>query len=118
MQRNVAWIAMIGLWLGLACVIANAKAPPPVEAFGRVPALGAVALSPNGQWVAWVDNSGDAPMIEIFDLKKQATLKRIGAPTDVKLRGLDWADDEILLIHSSVGKAMAFREPMLEWRRT
>jgi dipeptidyl aminopeptidase/acylaminoacyl peptidase len=118
MQWNVAWIAAIALWLGSANVFANAKAPPPVEAFGRVPALGAVALSPNGQWVAWLDNSGDAPMIEIFDLKKRATLKRVGAPTDVKLRGLDWADDEILLIHSSVGKAMAFREPMIEWHRT
>lgn len=118
MQWSVAWIAAIGLWLGSASIIANAKAPPPVEAFGRVPALGAVALSPNGQWVAWVDTSGDAAAIEIFDLKKHATVKRLNSPAEVKLRGLDWADDEILLIHGSVGKAMAFREPVLEWFRT
>jgi hypothetical protein len=108
----------VGLWLGSASVFADVKAPPPVEAFGCVPALGDVALSPNGRWVAWVDNSGDAPMIAIFDLEKHATLKRVSAPTDVKLRGLDWADDEILLIHGSVGKAAAPKGKVLEWFRT
>lgn len=118
MQWMLAVFAALGLWLGPANVFAESKAPPPVEAFGRVPALGDVALSPNGRWVSWVDNSGEQPMIEIFDLEKQATVKRLSPPADLKLRGLDWADDDVLLIHGSVGKAMTSRLPTLEWFRT
>lgn len=106
MKWSFALLATAGLWLASACVIADAKPPPPVEAFGRVPAIGAVALSPNGRWVAWLDNSGAAAMIEVFDLEKSATVKRVNAPTGLKLRGLDWADDEILLFHGSISQSL------------
>jgi dipeptidyl aminopeptidase/acylaminoacyl peptidase len=61
----------------MGAVSAQVKTPPTVEAFGRVPAIGAVALSPSGRWVAWIDNSGTTPMIEIFDLEKSASPKRV-----------------------------------------
>jgi dipeptidyl aminopeptidase/acylaminoacyl peptidase len=121
MKWGVALLVTAGLWLGSANVLADVKAPPAVEAFGRVPAIDGVALSPSGRWVAWIDNSGAAAMIEVFDLEKRATLKRVNAPADLKLRGLDWADDEILLIHGSLSKALtqqALKAPVLEWFRT
>ena len=121
MRWGVAVLVTASLWLASMNVLAETKAPPPVEAFGRVPAIGAVALSPGGRWVAWIDNSGAAPMIEIFDLDQRTTLKRVNAPSDLKLRGLDWSDDEILLIHGSLSKAIdpnAPRAPTVEWFRT
>lgn len=121
MKWGVAVLVTASLWLASAPVFADSKSPPAIEAFGRVPAIGAVALSPSGRWVAWIDNSADAPMIEIFDLEQRARLKRVHAPTDLKLRGLDWADDEILLIHGSFTKAFNDRmaKPrMVEWFRT
>jgi dipeptidyl aminopeptidase/acylaminoacyl peptidase len=121
MKWGVAVLVTASLWLGSVNVYAQSKAPPAVEAFGRVPAIGAVALSPSGRWVAWIDNSGAASMIEIFDLEQRASLKRVNAPADLKLRGLDWADDEILLIHGSLSKALtqeALKAPVVEWFRT
>jgi dienelactone hydrolase len=121
MRWGVAVLVTASLWLGSMNVFADTKAPPAVEAFGRVPAIGAVALSPSGRWVAWIDNSGATPMIEVFDLDQRATLKRVNAPSDLKLRGLDWSDDEILLIHGSLSKALnpdAPRAPTVEWFRT
>lgn len=121
MRWGVAMLVTAGLWVGAANVSADVKAPPPVEAFGSVPAIDAVALSPSGQWVAWIDNSGATPMIEIFDLEKRERFKRVNAPTDLKLRGLDWADDEVLLIHGSIARALAqesARAPTVEWFRT
>jgi hypothetical protein len=121
MKWSVAFIAAAGLWLGAAGASAETKRPPPVEAFGRVPAIDSVALSPNGQRLAWVDSSGSATMIEIFDLEKGATVKRVNAPVDLKLRGLDWADDEILLVHGSLTKAVTLEDSKaraVEWFRT
>lgn len=120
MKWNVAFIAAASLWLGVAGAATQATPPPAVEAFGRVPAIDAVALSPNGQWVAWVDNSGATPVIEIVNLELRARAKPVSPPADLKLRGLDWADDEILLIHGSTSKAITEgpRAQTYEWFRT
>jgi cephalosporin-C deacetylase-like acetyl esterase len=121
MRWGVAVLVTASLWLGSAQVFAETKAPPAVEAFGRVPAISGVALSPSGRWVAWIDNGADTAKIEIFDLEKRATLKRVNAPADLKLRGLDWADDETLLIQGSLSKAFTdetSRARVIEWSRT
>lgn len=93
-------------------------APPPVAAFGQTPAMEFVALSPSGNLLAWLDNSGAQPLIHIFDLAKGANRKRTAAPPKSTVRDLSWFDEETLFI----GASMAFRPdvsgPTYEWYRT
>lgn len=94
---------------------------PPVAAFGTVPAINDLSISPNGQLLAWIDNSGKTPAVEVFDLDKNATVLRM-APDGVKLRAIHWADDEILLYSVSFTRRTqlgngAMSEP-IEWLRT
>ncbi|HEY0683935.1 MAG TPA: S9 family peptidase [Steroidobacter sp.] len=119
---QVAAMAAVSLLLGTWTVTAQTAEParPPVAAFGAIPAMRTPALSPNGQQVAWIDNSGARPVIEVLDLAKNTRLLRTGADEKNKIRGIEWADDDILLIHQSVthsvrlsnGKYTAF-----EWWR-
>lgn len=94
---------------------------PPVAAFGTVPAINDLSISPNGQLLAWIDNSGTTPAVEVFNLDKNATVLRM-APDGVKLRTIHWADDEILLYSVSFTRRTqlgngAMSEP-IEWLRT
>jgi dipeptidyl aminopeptidase/acylaminoacyl peptidase len=96
-----AWLAAV--WLCLAHAADAAR--PPVEAFGTVPAVNDVSLSPNGQLLAWIDNSGAHPRVQIFDLAKGDSLLRMN-PDGLKVRGIVWSDDETLLISVSLTRTM------------
>lgn len=90
--------------LGLGCIVAAAlvaapaaaQTPPPVEAFGRLPAVADVSISPDGQRVAVAVNtrSGDGAII-IADLDDPDNLRqRYGVDREMQLRGVGWADTE------------------------
>ena len=62
--------------VALACVAHSAAAvPPPAEAFGEVPKIAAVEISPSGKLVAWGDYSDATPQVAIYDLEQQKTLR-------------------------------------------
>lgn len=105
----------------LACICTSAAAaPPPAEAFGIGSGISNVELNPRGNLLAWSDSSGPEPMIVIYDLDTRAAKRTHSIGVGAKLRGLDWADDETLLIHVSitysVGAATGKRRD--EWLRT
>jgi dipeptidyl aminopeptidase/acylaminoacyl peptidase len=110
------------LWILLGLTLAGAHsalaAPPPVEAFGKIPQVDDVALSPSGGLVAWQDRS-NKPAVIVFDLTAG---KQKGAfPIDPasKLRGVQWADEGTLLIHLSMTQRVAVqRKYTLEYFRT
>jgi dipeptidyl aminopeptidase/acylaminoacyl peptidase len=81
-----------------APTFALAATPPPVAAFGDVPALDAMVLSPSGTRLAWSDTSGPQARVQIFDIAKRATIHAFGIPDDLKPRDLEWTDDETLLV--------------------
>lgn len=113
-MRN-AWI-FIGLMAALAQ--AAAGAPPPVEAFGRVPQVDNIALSPDGKFVAWDDNSGTQPIVVVFDLEARKQKARFPI-ADSKLRGLQWSDNSTLLVDLSMTQTVRLnRKRMNEWFRT
>jgi dipeptidyl aminopeptidase/acylaminoacyl peptidase len=117
--RALLATASLCSWMGTAPGADLSR--PPVEAFGTVPAINELSISPNGQLLAWIDNSGATTALEVFDLSKNATVLRI-APEGMKLRGVYWADDEILLYSVSLTRRMqlgngAMSEPF-EWLRT
>ncbi|MGQ0836016.1 MAG: alpha/beta fold hydrolase [Gammaproteobacteria bacterium] len=113
-MRN-AWI-FIGLMAALAQ--AAAGAPPPVEAFGRVPQVDNIALSPDGKFVAWDDNSGTQPIVVVFDLEARKQKGRFPI-ADSKLRRLQWSDASTLLVDLSMTQTVRLnRKHTAEWFRT
>lgn len=109
-------------WTGMNAVLSAELSPPPITAFANVPAMSRPVLSPNGRQLAWIDNAGASQAVEIFDLAKNARLLRLESEAELKVRNLQWADDEILLIVNSITHSV--RRPNgttsgpLEWERT
>jgi dipeptidyl aminopeptidase/acylaminoacyl peptidase len=91
---------MIGRGLALVAVVlsvaVSARAAPPVEAYGRLPAVERVRMSPSGDRIAFVATDGDKKRVTI-----NATDGSISKSVDVgriKVRDLEWAGDDHLLI--------------------
>lgn len=61
-----------------------------------------LALSPNGNLIAWVANSGTQPVLQVLDLANGKQVKAVNVPGGLDVRDLDWADDQVLLIHNVV----------------
>ncbi|MEJ0035730.1 MAG: S9 family peptidase [Gammaproteobacteria bacterium] len=95
----------IALVLGLAAaflcnsVETFAAAPLPAEAFGTIPQVTEVDLSPSGNLIAWCHTppTGSAVVV-IFDVGTQKYRRSIPLEPGLNLRSITWADDETLLL--------------------
>ena len=98
LRIGTLWMTILSLAaLGLVPALSLA-APPSAAAFGAPPAQSHAVLSPDGHWLAWMDQTEAKPRIEIFDLTARKP-QRIGAlPDRTKLRALTWNDNETLLV--------------------
>lgn len=99
--RRAAHTLSLAALVSIGAARQATSAPPPAEAFGRIPQTSAVELSPNGNLLAWADSSGAAQKVEIFDLQERKTLHTFEIDAAMKLRSLTWSDDETLLIDVS-----------------
>jgi hypothetical protein len=107
-QTTTTRVARCGFF-SLICFLSlpdRAAAAPPIEAFGKVPRMASVELSPSGGLLAWIDNGTEQQKVVIFDLGKRALLRTLDIDRDMKLRGLGWADDETILVDVSVTQQM------------
>ena len=90
----------------------------PLEVYGRLPSLENVALSPDGSLLALVHTTTNDRVLEVrspTDHKLVGKALQIG---NAKLRSIEWADNNHLLIYSSVtGMPMEFVERAGEWLR-
>ncbi len=77
-----------------------APPPPPASAFAQLPEMSFVRLSPNGQRVAWANDPGGSPVVVVFDVAAGKDLRRM-QPSNARVRDLDWADDQTLIISIS-----------------
>src|SRR5579872_5777952 len=88
----------------------------PLAAFGRLPTLENVVISPDGSRVAFVKTSGEARSLVIAELGKKEMLggARIG---DAKLRDVEWIDDDNVLstVSSTSPPPMGFIGATREW---
>ncbi|WP_443747689.1 alpha/beta hydrolase family protein [Asticcacaulis solisilvae] len=74
--------------------------PPPLSAFGKLPAVDQVALSPDGNHIAMILQKATGPVIVDFDVK--AGTPKVQPLGDVKIRDLMWADNEHLVVETSL----------------
>jgi dipeptidyl aminopeptidase/acylaminoacyl peptidase len=73
-------------------------APPPIEAFGRKPAVIDVDINPAGTRIALLEENGKTSRVIIHDLTTGKDLRTVTAPDGVKLWSLAWANDETVLL--------------------
>lgn len=74
-------------------------APPPIEAYASLPALSNLALSPNGERIAFVGQVGESRRLGIRSVAGEA-LGVVDIGTQ-KIRSVRWADDDHVLIFTS-----------------
>ena len=77
---------------------AAAAATPPIEAFGRKPAVIDVDLNPAGTRIAMLEDNSKTSRLVILDLATGKDLRIVTAPEGVKLWNVAWASDETVLI--------------------
>jgi dipeptidyl aminopeptidase/acylaminoacyl peptidase len=112
-------IAPLGAYLAFAFAAApSLSAPVPIEVYGRLPALEDVALSPDGSRIAFVradeKNERIIAVIALADRKGLGGI-RLG---EVKLRSLEWADaDHLLIVTSTTALPWGFFGQEQEWRQ-
>jgi len=96
-------------------------APPPAEAFATLPGMRYVVISPNGKLLAQDESKNGQLRVLIWDVETTKTLRVINIDPGNKLRGLQWADDQTLLLDASVQKSIpcnASQRCTTEWWRT
>jgi dipeptidyl aminopeptidase/acylaminoacyl peptidase len=100
-------IRCLAACLALAGGLAFAQAqPPPAAAFASLPEMSFVRLSPDGQKLAWANDPGGTPVVVIFDLATGRDLQRL-TPANARVRDLDWADDQTLIMSISRSLTLA-----------
>jgi dipeptidyl aminopeptidase/acylaminoacyl peptidase len=114
----------------------QAAPPPPVEAYGRLPAIGSAALSPDGKRVALSvgyeyrssEPERELTSLSIIDLDTGKVERTLAPPPKNTLRGVGWADDKRAYYYvSGTGRArdlmpasmpFLFSGPRVEFFRT
>ena len=81
----------------------------PLEVYGRLPSLENVAISPDGSLLAVVHTTANDRVLEVSSLSDHKVVGKSLQIGNAKLRWVEWADNDHLLIFSSVtGMPMEF----------
>jgi dipeptidyl aminopeptidase/acylaminoacyl peptidase len=91
-------------------------APLKTEVYGRLPSIEMMSLSPSGEKLAYVATTGDSRQVVVKDLADKVL---IAAPVgDNKVRQVDWAGDDHLLITASTAQALGSFSGTQEFSQT
>jgi dipeptidyl aminopeptidase/acylaminoacyl peptidase len=130
MQTRTLWLA------GLLFTGVTLAAPPPPEAYGRLPAIGDAALSPDGKRVAVVvgfeyrpaEPDRELSALRIINLESGKIEHTLAPPPRHTLRGVGWADDHRAYYFISAAgdwkdaarssEPVVFRGPRVEFQQT
>jgi dipeptidyl aminopeptidase/acylaminoacyl peptidase len=97
--------------------VPSAAAAAPLEVYGRLPRYENVVLSPDGSRVAFVRTDENARSVVVLELASGKKLGQLRAG-DQKLRGIRWADNDRLMILTSVRAVpTTFLWNESEWRQ-
>jgi dipeptidyl aminopeptidase/acylaminoacyl peptidase len=91
---------------------------PPLEAFGSLPTLEDVLISPDGSRLAFVRTEGEDRFVVAKQIAAGQTLGAVKVG-NTKLRNLIWIDNDTLLITASYTSAppVGYTGPISEWFR-
>jgi dienelactone hydrolase len=109
--------ALLGIILSMGLALATTSmaraAPPPLEAYGRLPGWELAAISPSGKRIALLGTVGGKRQVTVMEHGNRIFAKAIG---DEKMRRLSWAGDDHLLLLSSdtVPLEFGYTMPMAE----
>jgi len=93
----------------------GAAGAAPLEVYGRLPTLDHVEISPDGANLAFVITTPEAHRVVIESIADRKLLGGVNLG-DAKLRWLDWADSQRLLITTSMtGLAAGVESSRQEW---
>jgi dipeptidyl aminopeptidase/acylaminoacyl peptidase len=89
----------------------GARAAPAIDAYGKLPALDLVRLSPSGDKIAFVSVNGESRRLYIRKVNGEAlVVQDVGTS---KIRDMAWAGDDFVLISASatlkIGKRSVFK---------
>jgi dipeptidyl aminopeptidase/acylaminoacyl peptidase len=87
----------------------------PVEAYGNLPSIEQIALSPNGKLLAFIQTRLERRMLAVIDVDDSKTVGLLDVG-DAKLRSIAWADDtRLLLINAWNGMPLGLVGTRTEW---
>ena len=99
----------------LAAVSAAPAPAAPLEAYGKLPSIEDVAISPGGHAVAAIVTNGEQRIIVVKKIGSNDVLMRANTG-EVKVRNVQWAGDGHLIIVTSVtGRAIGVMASRREW---
>jgi dipeptidyl aminopeptidase/acylaminoacyl peptidase len=93
MTRVWTWLAALLAALGIHAAAAAA----PLEAYGGLPNIETAAISPSGNFLALIWTTGEARKVTIQDLRSGQVTETLNTG-EAKVRDLQWANDDHLLI--------------------
>lgn len=94
-------VALATVTIAAAAAAEPAAGPPPPQAFGTLPRADDVSLSPDGKSIAWVDGGAKPERIIVYDLVANKDRRMFVAPSDTKLRGVSWFDNDTIIYEAS-----------------
>ncbi|HLK26489.1 MAG TPA: alpha/beta fold hydrolase [Caulobacteraceae bacterium] len=106
---------VFSLIVAAACLVlaTRSAAAPPLEAYGHLPAVEAMSLSPSGDRLAFIGVNGEQRKLYVGTTEGKALLQ--AATGTAKVRGLVWAgDDHLLVLTSATIPMVGFTTERLE----
>lgn len=108
---------ILGFVAALCLMAATSAAAAPLEAYGRLPSIEDITISPDGTRLALITTNGEDRQI-VLQNRADGKLQVLGVG-DTKVRDLKWADNDNLLITKSTTTAIAgLMGPRREWFQT
>lgn len=89
----LAALAVVG-----SCLSPIASAAPPVEAFGSLPAVQSISISPSGKYFAIVQNMPGQSAVKTFDALTLQQIGGIAAGKQQRIGGVAWHSDDRLIV--------------------
>lgn len=89
----LALIAVVGM-----ASVGISQAAPPAEAFGTLPVVQSVRVSPSGKYFAVVMNLNGQPSVRTFDSESMQQIGGIAAAKQQVISGVRWHSDDRLIL--------------------
>jgi dipeptidyl aminopeptidase/acylaminoacyl peptidase len=111
--------AALAAVLAVAASAANAQSLPPVEAFGRLPFITDVQISPDGKHFAGIQEMNGQPVATIYTLNSAVPPQIFGAQQGSIVAGITWAkNDRLIVYYKAAQRTFAGDYGLSTWYRT